>query len=376
MAKFTEIVKQYSEEKKARGFSGIVNAREIARIRKMFNEGVFDRYSSDRPSRSRADGDDLTRARNLRQIRKVINDDRLPESNSSIGKRLTPLQRRKYEKTLAEFRDFKESKGLGRGVTTKQKRIIERTILAGTLTNPVEIRSTSDERTNIIGPKFTENRLGTRIRKKIYEAKKNIYIAKRKLRENDMMAAADATQEAGDAVNAVNDLATQGSVPQNIVDTVASLQQTVNDLATQCGIQPPVDVGADPNAGVPAVDGSMQTDMGNGMQESRLRTTRERLAKRAALLKAFKEGNYDGLDAMTQEIEALTNPRQFDDIDKSNSEELVVPTTKKSSTAGNTWPTVKPTVKESITEKMISDRIAETEDRWDFSRILKEGVLG
>ena len=399
MAKFTEIVKQYSEEKKARGFSGIVNAREIARIRKMFNEGVFDKYSPDRSDSSsrdnrealsklcrikqmskEIDGDSLSeskqRLRRLEGMSRIAKSDRLPESRRNVGERLTPSQRRKYEKTLAEFRDFKESKGLGRGVSTKQKRIIERTILAGTLTSPVEIRSTHDEPTRVTGPRVTENRLKAKIAKKIYEAKKNVYIAKIKLSENDMMAAADATQEAGDAVNAVNDLAAQGSVPQNIVDTVASLQQTVNDLATQCGIQPPVDVGADPNAGVPAVDGSMQTDMGTGMQEGKLRTTRERLAKRAALLKAFKEGNYDGLDAMTQEIEALTNPRQFDDIDKSNSEELVVPTTKKSSTAGNTWPTVKPTVKESITEKMISDRIAENNDRWDFSRILKEGILG
>ena len=44
--------------------------------------------------------------------------------------------------------------------------------------------------------------------------------------------------------------------------------------------------------------------------------------------------------------------------------------------AQHTWPTVKGTYKESVTEKMISDRIAENEDRWDFNRILREGILG
>ena len=65
-----------------------------------------------------------------------------------------------------------------------------------------------------------------------------------------------------------------------------------------------------------------------------------------------------------------------DSSSNSDSEELVKPTTKKSPEAANTWPTVKGTYKESVTEKMISDRIAENEDRWDFNRILREGILG
>jgi hypothetical protein len=100
-----------------------------------------------------------------------------------------------------------------------------------------------------------------------------------------------------------------------------------------------------------------------------------RLAKREAMLKKVQEGA-DGQDAITQAIAAMTNPQEFHDIDKKDSEELVKPTTKKSPEAANTWPTVKGTYKESVTEKMISDRIAESENAWDFNRILREGILG
>jgi len=374
--KFTEAVKQYSEEKKARGLSPVVNAKEIDKIRQLYKEGKFNENAE--PEKTDANA----------------------EANAKEEPKMNEAQKAEFEKTLKEFRDYKESKGMGRGVSTKQKKMIERTILCGTMTAPTVIKETKDEKTIIAGPstKIEENtktstepkkldeNTKNEIRSKILEARKNIFVAKTKLNENDMMGAADATQGAMDAVNAADaaiaDPAAQGAVPQNIVDTVASLQTTVNDLATQCGIQPPVDVGADPNAGVPAVDGATpdpNAQAGAAPVMEGLESTKARLAKREALLKAIKEGTAapsNGQDAMVQEINSMTNPQEFHNIDKNNSEELVKPTTKKSPEAANTWPTVKGTYKESVTEKMISDRIAENEDRWDFNRILREGILG
>jgi len=381
--KFTEAVKQYSEEKKARGLSPVVNAKEIDKIRQLYKEGKFNEDCENKTE----------------------------EKPAEEKTEMNEAQKAEFEKTLKEFRDYKESKGMGRGVSTKQKKMIERTILCGTMTEPTVIKETKDEKTIIAGPstkieegaeaapenKVEENKetpteakkldenTKNEIRSKILEARKNIFVAKTKLNENDMMGAADATQGAMDAVNAADaaiaDPAAQGAVPQNIVDTVASLQTTVNDLATQCGIQPPVDVGADPNAGVPAVDGATpdpNAQAGAAPVMEGLESTKARLAKREALLKAIKEGAApsNGQDAMVQEINSMTNPQEFHNIDKNNSEELVKPTTKKSPEAANTWPTVKGTYKESVTEKMISDRIAENEDRWDFNRILREGILG
>ena len=358
MIRFTEAVKQYSEEKKARGLSSVVTGKELARIRKLYKEGKF-------------------------------NEEAEPENKEDKKEEMNEAQRAQYNKTLEEFRAYKESKGLGRGVSTKQKRMIERTILCGTLTSPVSLDE--NEKTILAGPS-TKVEEGKKINKgaviaSIREARKQVFNAKRLLKENDLMGAADATQAAGDAINSADAAiapAAEGAVPQNIVDAVSAIKTSVDDLATQCGIESPVDTGADPNAGVPAVDGTMQDPnagaaAGAGaapvMESNRLSAAKARLAKREAMLKKVQEGA-DGQDAITQAIAAMTNPQEFHDIDKKDSEELVKPTTKKSPEPANTWPTVKGSYKESVTEKMISDRIAENENACSFSRILKEGILG
>lgn len=356
MIKFTEAVKQYSEEKKARGLSSVVTTKELAKIRQLYKDGKF-------------------------------NENAEPENTEEKKEEMNESQRAMYEKTLKEFRDYKESKGLGRGVSTKQKRMIERTILCGTLTAPVALDE--NEKTIIAGPstKVEEGLDKKAIVGSIREARKQLFNAKRLLKENDLMGAADATQAAGDAINAADAAiapAAEGAVPQNIVDAVAAIKTSVDGLATQCGIESPVDTAADPNAGVPAVDGTMQDPNAGAadpnaaapvMESSKLDAAKARLAKREAMLKKVKEGT-DGQDAITQAINAMTNPQEFHDIDKKDSEELVKPTTKKSPEAANTWPTVKGSYKESKTEQMISERIEESENAWDFSRILREGILG
>ena len=357
MIRFTEAVKQYSEEKKARGMSSVVTGKELAKIRQLYKEGKF-------------------------------NEEAEPENKDDKKEEMNEAQRAQYNKTLEEFRAYKESKGLGRGVSTKQKRMIERTILCGTLTSPVSLGG--KEKTILAGPS-TKVEEGKKINKgaviaSIREARKQVFNAKRLLKENDLMGAADATQAAGDAINSADAAiapAAEGAVPQNVVDAVSAIKTSVDDLATQCGIESPVDTGADPNAGVPAVDGSMQDPNAGAagaaaapvMESKRLDAAKARLAKREAMLKKVQEGT-DGQDAITQAIAAMTNPQEFHDIDKKDSEELVKPTTKKSPEAANTWPTVKGSYKESVTEKMISDRIAEQADSWNFARILKEGILG
>lgn len=377
MIRFTEAVKQYSEEKKARGMSSVVTGKELAKIRQLYKEGKF-------------------------------NEEAEPEKKEDKKEEMTEAQKAEYNKTLEEFRVYKESKGLGRGVSTKQKKMIERTILCGTMTAPVSLDE--NEKTIIAGPSTkveegketkAETKAETKVQENkeldkkaivasIREARKQVFNAKRLLQENDLMGAADATQAAGDAINSADAAiapAAEGAVPQNIVDAVSAIKTSVDDLATQCGIESPVDTAADPNAGVPAVDGTMQdpnagavdpnaaAGAGAVMESTKLDAAKARLAKREAMLKKVQEGT-DGQDAITQAIAAMTNPQEFHDIDKKDSEELVKPTTKKSPEAANTWPTVKGTYKESVTEKMISDRIAESENAWDFNRILREGILG
>lgn len=384
MIRFTEAVKQYSEEKKARGLSSVVTSKELAKIRQLYKEGKFNEEDKD-------DCND----KNCDKSKAPIKENKAFKLKSNV---LNEDQKKLYNKTISELRDYKEAKGLGRGLSSAQKKMVERTILCGTLTEPTVIDE--NEKTILAGPRMKENKAfqpkvaikenksvnKDEILSNIREARRNVYKAKRLLKENDMLGATDATQAAGDAVNAADAAiapAAEGAVPQNIVDAVSNIKQSVDDLAVQCGIESPVDPAADPAAGVPAVDGTMQDPNAGAapaaapvMEGNKLDAAKARLAKREAMLKAVKEGA-DGQDAITQTIAAMTNPQQFHDIDKKNSEELVVPTTAKSKEAANTWPTVKGTFKEeSLTEKMISDRIAEEENNWNFSRILKEGILG
>lgn len=373
MIRFSEAVRQYSEEKKARGLSSVVNSRELAKIRKLYKEGAFDKPVRNRTSYSEA-------------------------------------KQNAYNKLLGEFRDYKESKGFGRGVSKSQKKKLmreatrqtiakrrayrEQTILMGTASKPQYLKDKA--RTIYAGPRMNEERdrseleeSKTKILASIREARRNIFKAKVALRENDMLGAADATQAAGNAANAASgavDAAAEGAVPQNVVDSVANIKSAVDQLATQCGIESPVDFSGDPNAGVPAVDGTMQDPSTNAaaqpvMEGNSIDARKARLAKREALLKKMGEGAAvpaNGQDAIVQEINAMTNPQQFHDIDKKDSEELVKPTTAKSKEAANTWPTVKGSYKESekpMTEKMIDDRIKESEENWSFDKILKEGIL-
>lgn len=393
MIKFSEAVRQYSEEKKARGLSSVVNSKELAKIRQLYKEGTFDDDKSKVSERNHP----ISYREN-----KVL----ASRNRKSTAARYTEAVSREYDKLLADFRDYKENKGLGRGVRSSQKEAIlsqakknvramrEQTILMGTAEKPKYLKDNmrsvyagskvcDNFDSNCEKEEFDESKKNT-ILTNIREARRNIFKAKRALKENDMLGAADATQAAGDAVNAVDAIAAEGAVPQNIVDAVSSIKASVDQLATQCGIESPVDFSGNPNAGVPAVDGTMQ-DPNAGqapqqpvMESNSIDARKARLAKREALLKKMGEGAAvpaNGQDAIVQEINAMTNPQQFHDIDKKNSEELVKPTTAKSKEAANTWPTVKGTCKESVTERMVDERIKENEENWNFDKILKEGIL-
>ena len=120
MIKFTEAVKQYSEEKKARGLSGVVNAAEIARIRTLYKEGKF-----------------------VEEEKKCC--PQCGKENCECNTEMNESQKKQYKTLLKEFREYKSAKGLGPGVSTKMKKMLERTVLMGTLTKP-ETTTRSEER--------------------------------------------------------------------------------------------------------------------------------------------------------------------------------------------------------------------------------------
>jgi hypothetical protein len=185
------------------------------------------------------------------------------------------------------------------------------------------------------------------ITSKLEEAKKLCREARVHLIEGDMMDAGAAVQNAGAAVQAadagVQDFgAVAGDpaatpLPQNIVDEIAAIKQSVDTLAAEAGIQSPLDLGADPNAGVPATTGVADPNAvvdPNAAQplpesEDSIAKIQARLEERAAKL---EEGKYF-VDGTTAEADAIAKNKNLEKqdfhVDKSNpSEELVkIPST-------------------------------------------------
>lgn len=131
---------------------------------------------------------------------------------------------------------------------------------------------------------------------KITEAKKLIRVATMKLEEGDMMGAAGAIQGAGDAINqaapapaADPNAAPATPLPQNVVDEIQNIKTSVDALAQEAGIESPVDLGANADAGVPgAMDTTAPADpnAAGGMMES-VSNVEKRIAERA---KRISEG--------------------------------------------------------------------------------------
>jgi hypothetical protein len=171
---------------------------------------------------------------------KRIKESKAAQKNDEPAKE--PVKETAFQKALKEFAAFKESKGYGPVTRAERLKIFEKT------------RTTKDK---IVESKVTVQGVFN----KIAESKKCVALAQKRLSEGDVMGAADATMAAGAAVTGAegdaNALATPTApVPQEVVDQISQVKSAVDALAASAGIASPVDMGADPNAGVPAVTGA------------------------------------------------------------------------------------------------------------------------
>ena len=226
------------------------------------------------------------------------------------------------------------------------------------------------------------------IMKHVREARTLSYKARKALREGDMAGAQAATQGAVDATNAAID-ATQGQVPQNIVDSVSAVKASVDDLATQCGIQPTTDLNADPNAAVPATNDPNAADPNAApmMEGTSIASIKARLAERQAALKAIKEGKGAAVDTTmanpladigghnTNSSERFVNHKNNESTLNEPSINSLVNGTEKGAIK---WPTTKLSVKEntSLADAVVEKKLKENAENLDFATILSSGVLG
>lgn len=233
------------------------------------------------------------------------------------------------------------------------------------------------------------------IKSKVAEAKKFTREARKHLIEGDLMDAGGAAQTAGDTINTADAMAGQAAmgdamvpaqeIPQAIVDEIANIKASVDTLATEIGIQSPVDLGADPNAGIPATTGvadpnadmamaadAPMADPNAAMVESTISTIKSRLAAREEKLNEGKTNLvFNAEDEAINNNPNLTAPRA--DVDKKNSEDTMpVPSTKEilngtkkgEIAAAKTWPTEKITDPADKKLKNIEEsEVSETESK-------------
>lgn len=206
------------------------------------------------------------------------------------------------------------------------------------------------------------------IKAKLDEAKKFVESGKKHLTEGDVM---DAGADAQAAAGAVNDATAMGAdpalatdpnagvaLPQNIVDEIAQIKTSIDALATECGIESPVDLGADAGAGVPAVTGAADPNadatavadpnaaVAPAPLPESIKSVKARIAARNAELKeTIKFSNTKMVDGAK------------DDMVKIPSEEELVKGTKSISNNVKkaTWPIEKTNIKDATKVKNIEE---------------------
>ena len=208
---------------------------------------------------------------------------------------------------------------------------------------------------------IVSEKVESNVSKKIHEARVSLVKAKRKLREGDMQGAADMTQMAGDNINAAGDMAAGAPVqlPDNIVTAITNVKTAIDSLATEAGIQSPVDLSGNPEADIPPVDGGVEdpnaaADPNAQAQQPVLESVKARLEARE---KRIKENIWDD----TQKLQKTLNPdfTQKKPVDTTPSPDTIqIPSTSKllngTKDAADTWPT-KPISEPSSKKKVKED---------------------
>ena len=338
-----ESMHRYSAYKEAVTGTSELTENEVAAVRKAWKEGKFEEAKKNMPS--------------FREMVEAFRNFKLKETGSK-------------EITLEEYTALKEK-------------------FNGTAAAGEPLKEGKE------APKAEENKtVDTDVMKHVREARTLSYKARKALREGDMAGAQAATQDAMGAVDAAGAAvdATQGQVPQNIVDSVSAVKASVDDLATQCGIQPATDLNADPNAAVPATNDPNAADPNATaaapmMENTSIDSIKARLAERQAALKAIKEGKGAAVDTTMAnplaDIGGQNTNASERFVDHKNNESTLPEPSVASLVNGTEkgaikWPTTKLSVKEntSLADEVVEKKLKESTENMDFATILASGVLG
>lgn len=421
--KFSEALKGFSQWKQENKGTSAITKEELAAVRKAYKEGKFNNKPAMRESSKNSSFKDVVRkysafkeaktgngvvtVREAKALKEGLAKKNTATKEPAIIKQFSEWKLKKYGTstvTLQERKElmaaankkhmneskkdpalnamvkkysaWKQSKGLDGKVTMKEAQ---------------EIKAHMTKMTEAKKDPMTAEKVMSKVR----EARRLSYKAKKLLREGDMMGAQDMATGAMDAaagadagMGAMD--AAQEPVPQNVVDAVSAIKASVDDLATQCGIEPAMDPGADPQAGVPGMTGVADPNaMGDptmGAQPQMMESTaaiRRRLNARAAKINGIKEnvkpefanplGDIGGQNVQPEKRTVNTKNDEYQLGEVPSAAAIA----KGSAKDAVKWPT-KPikNAPKSLVESMVDKKIKEDEDRWDFAKILQSGVLG
>ena len=379
---FNAVVRKYSAFKEAKTGNGKVTVAEAKALKEglarkanssmKINEGLVRKYSAWKKAHGMSGKVTMAEAKELTTKANHIKESKKAPTNN-------------FNAVVRKFSEWKKANGYDARVT-----MAEAKELKARLNGKTSLKEEKKAPTTIAG-----------IMSCVREARRSVYRAKRLLREGDMMGAQDAAMGAMDATGAADAgmdamaadptmSGMQEPVPQNVVDAVSAIKASVDDLATQCGIEPAMDPGADAQAGVPGMTGvadpnAMGMDPTVGAQPVMESTAaiRRRLNARAAKINGIKENVKPEFANPLGDIGGKNIPAEERKVNKSNDEYQLgnapsaAAIAKGSAKDATKWPTKPMTgVPKSLVESMVDSRIKANEDNWDFAKILQSGVLG
>jgi hypothetical protein len=417
--RFAQVLKEYSENKKRRGLKESISATELHKLREAYENGEFDEK----------------KGQSLKERKEKVLE-KIKERRQSQKETKSPLKERaekiRLRKRLEELRQKRlEARKLqecgGRKCTCKDGECDCETTSRKTVRRPSRLaRRTQDTDREELEERLEKihkrNRIKEAIRRKksLRESVRNrMMYHRRKARMKEEGEVVDAVSGEGmDQTTDPNAQATDTTPmnPADIASTIEQIKTEIDNLAAQLGVQAePMDTNADANIPpegdvnmdtMPSTEGGVDQTQ-PVMTESQKRAIRRSFRKIKEALKNKKvarvfESKYplsyssiinliDGPVLPGQSVVACdTVINQIDKtpykvntendksmLDKVVSLKQLINGTEKNVVRWGQDPKGKIDYKfaESATEKMVSDKIKENQDRWNFAQILKSGVL-
>ena len=329
---FGKMLKDYASFKEAKCGSSVITPEETRALRKEFNESA---KRKDSKVGRMTESKDPAFAKLLKQFAS-FKESKTGSSEITMNERIalrakfneskkTEKEDTSFAEVIKEYAAFKEAKTGSARVTAGEIHALKEGLAGKTtmsakptkkVTKAEEFRTALKEyaefkkvKTGDADAKVTAAEYDTireaifgkkTVSDKINEAIAAVKAGRAALREGDINAAANMAGQAQDALVGVPDPnAPTANVDPAIAQQITDVKTAVDALATAAGVGPAVDLGADPNAGVPPVDGQPAAGTAPAdpnaapMSESTegkldLNAIRERIAQRKAELNEGK----------------------------------------------------------------------------------------